>query len=308
MTFANITNIQEVKAILEDYISICEILVPQVYEEIEKNMQIMKDGMGTLNTGSKLVNHLIKLVIPFQRLVHLPRGHSYKIKGPSILVTSSVTKTISQLLPQPISDILIPVALKRKLIYQSDYIFEHINTGHVIGLFKLLKFTFQNMHFRDVVFSKKMLDYDVKQFIEHCKESSANLNENDAIEKDDVESLSSADEDIKVDVEDKDIEENYKEKDSKIIDDSLLLPFGRPSEVGSSLVDALACQIEKQGVFSRKRMNTKQQKIRRKYMKKLNIAPAEGNKPQHWLSDIHLEEKSFPHLFPSGKNKIITEN
>jgi hypothetical protein len=147
MSFANITNIQEVKTVLEDYINICQILVPQIYEETEKTLQIMKDGMASLDTGSKLVNHLIKLVIPFQRLVHLPRGHSYKIKGPSILVTSSVTKTISKLLPQSISDILIPVALKRKLIYQSDYIFEHINSGHVIDLFKLLKFTFQNLHF-----------------------------------------------------------------------------------------------------------------------------------------------------------------
>ena len=38
--------------------------------------------------------------------------------GPSILVPSSVSKTISCLLPQSISDVLIPVALKRKLVYE----------------------------------------------------------------------------------------------------------------------------------------------------------------------------------------------
>ena len=100
MTLAKIENIQEVKTLLVDYVSLCEILVPKVYNAISKHLQPLEDGMETLNTGSKLINHLIKLVIPFQRLVHLPRGQSYKIKGPSILVASSVTKTISQLLPQ----------------------------------------------------------------------------------------------------------------------------------------------------------------------------------------------------------------
>jgi hypothetical protein len=104
-----------------------------------------------------------------------------------------------------------------------------------------------------------------------------------------------------VDEVDDDIEEELiKEKDSRMTDDSILIPFGRPSEVGSSLVDALACQIEKQGLFTQKRLKTKAQKGRKKYLKKLNIAPAEGNMPTNWLSDDHLEEKAFPHLFPSG--------
>ena len=103
-----------------------------------------------------------------------------------------------------------------------------------------------------------------------------------------------------MDVVEDNIEGDCNEKQSRMINDSILLPFGRPSEVGSSLVDALACQIEKGGVFTQKRLNTKGKKARRKFMKKLKLAPAEGNKPQNWLSDIHLEEKAFPHLFPSG--------
>ena len=65
MTFSNIQNIQEVMSILEDYVSICRSLVPQVYREINKKIQSMTDGMETLNTGSKLINHLVKLIIPF---------------------------------------------------------------------------------------------------------------------------------------------------------------------------------------------------------------------------------------------------
>jgi hypothetical protein len=145
-----------------------------------------------------------------------------------------------------------------------------------------------------------MMDYDIQQFMKHCKESCDNLSENDNIGNDKVDSISSSDEEIEVDEEEDNIEGDWNEKESKMIDDSLLLPFGRPSEVGSSLVDALACQIEKRGVFTQKRLNTKGKKARRKFMKKLKIAPAEGNKPQNWLSDIHLEEKAFPHLFPSG--------
>ena len=138
-----------------------------------------------------------------RRLVHLPRGHSYKIKGPSILVNSSVTKTITQLLPQSISDILISVALKRKLSYQSDYIYEHINSANVIKLFKLLKFTFQNIHYKDVVFSKKMLDYDVKSFVQECKESLNNINHDEDIGKSDSESFPSSEEEDEINIKEK---------------------------------------------------------------------------------------------------------
>ena len=79
MDFSNIENIQEVKTLLEDYLNICKILVPQIYNAYEKEIESLYDSLETLNSGSKLVSHLIKLVIPFQRLVHLPRGHSYKI-------------------------------------------------------------------------------------------------------------------------------------------------------------------------------------------------------------------------------------
>ena len=136
--------------------------------------------------------------------------------------------------------------------------------------------------------------------IVHIVEWKQNINHDDEIGKSDIESFSSSEEEDEIKIKDKIDEEELKEKDSKIRHDSILLPFGRPSEVGSSLADALSCQIEKRGVFSKKRMNTRQQRKRKKYMKKLNLAPAEGNLPQNWLSDPHLEEKSFPHLFPSG--------
>ena len=229
---------------------------------------------------------------------------SWKLKGQCILVMSSVTKTISQVLPQSISDILVPVALKRKISYRSDYIFEHINTSHVIDLFKLLKFTFKNVHYGDTVFSHKLLEYDVKEFTKQCQESIKDAERTDEKENNNDDSVSSGEEDIEITVNEE--VEACKEDDSKMMDDSVLLPFGRPSEVGSSLVDIIATQIENgQGVFSNKRMNTKKQKKRRKFMQKLNLAPAEGNKPQNWLDDIHLDEKSFPHLIPSGQESQI---
>ena len=300
MTFANTDILKMLADELEDYINVCQTVVKQVYDETNDNIQTMQEGMFALKSGSKLVNHLLKLVIPFQRLIHLPRGYSYKIKGPSILVPSSVTKTISQLLPQPISDVLIPVALKRRLKYESEYIFEHINTEHVINMFKSLKFTFKNSHYKDIVFSQNLLKNDIQDFVENCKTSSRNVLKTDDTRNLEEES-SSTDDEVDIEVNEESDEEILKEKDLKMTDDSILIPFGRPSEVGSSLVDALACQIEKQGVFTRKRLKTKARKARKKYLKKLNIAPAEGNLPKNWLSDDFLEEKAFPHLFPSGK-------
>ena len=145
-----------------------------------------------------------------------------------------------------------------------------------------------------------MLEFDIRLFKEECNDSLASLEESNEKKDEEIERSSSDDEMIEIKTEAGESIQECKERDSKLIDDSLLLPFNRPSEVGSSLADILACQIEKRGVFSRKRRKTNNIKKRKKFMNKLNIAPAEGNTPQDWLGDIHLEEKSFPHMFPSG--------
>ena len=41
-------------------------------------------------------------------------------------------------------------------------------------------------------------------------------------------------------------------------------------------------------------------------MKRLNIAPAEENIPTDYLNDKFLEEKAFPHLFPSGEGGYVS--
>ena len=168
-------------------------------------------------------------------------------------------------------------------------------------MFKFLKFTFKNFHFKNVVFSNKILDDDIKYFVKNCKRSSENVIETN-IESNTKESVSSSDEDeTDIEIDDGFKETELKEENSKMVDDSILIPFGRPSEVGSSLVDVIACQIEKRGLVSKKRLKSKTLKARKRYMKKYKIAPAEGNTPQNWLSDEFLEEKAFPHLFPSGR-------
>ena len=172
-------------------------------------------------------------------------------------------------------------------------------------MFKFLKFTFKNLHFKNTVFSNKLLDEDIQNFVKNCKRSSEKVIET-SIDSNIKESVSSSDEDeTDIEIDEIDFKEvELKDENSKLVDDSILIPFGRPSEVGSSLVDIIACQIEKRGLVSKKRLKSKALKARKRYMKKFKIAPAEGNRPQNWLSDEFLEEKSFPHLFPSGRRII----
>ena len=85
-----------------------------------------------------------------------------------------------------------------------------------------------------------------------------------------------------------------------------MIPFGRPSLTGSTLADAIATQIEKEGVFVKKNTKSKRLTRRQKLMKRLNIAPAEENIPTDYLKDKFLEEKAFPHLFPSGEGGYVS--
>ena len=60
---------------------------------------------------------MLKLVIPFRRIAHVPGYGEFKIKGPMITVEADVKKTLNEkILPR--QQELIPVALKIKFTYK----------------------------------------------------------------------------------------------------------------------------------------------------------------------------------------------
>ena len=66
---------------------------------------------------------MLKLVIPFIRIAHVPRYGEFTVRGPMIMVEADVKKTLNEnILPR--QQELIPVALKRKFIYKENVIEE----------------------------------------------------------------------------------------------------------------------------------------------------------------------------------------
>ena len=63
---------------------------------------------------------LVKIVIPFIRIAHCPRGSYFKVKGDLILISADIRDSLEKILP--LEQSLIPVAFKRKLAYGGSYI------------------------------------------------------------------------------------------------------------------------------------------------------------------------------------------
>ena len=60
--------------------------------------------------------------------------------------------------------------------------------------------------------------------------------------------------------------QNVRDSESKFQGDSLMIPLDRPSLTGSTLADAIATQMEKQGVFVKRKKKKRQMKKREKML------------------------------------------
>ena len=86
---------------------------------------------------NRLESYLLKLVIPFIRVIHCPRGSYFKVKGDLILISSDIGHSLSKILP--VDQSLIPVCFKRKLSYTGSYVEEYIEKEKVILYFSWFK-------------------------------------------------------------------------------------------------------------------------------------------------------------------------
>merc|ERR1712115_623901 len=116
--------------------------IPPCNEKIKKFMidnlpeQFLTEAMSL----SKLESHLLKLIIPFIRIAHIPGYGQYKVKGPMITVEADVTKTLNEkILPR--QQELIPVAFKRKLSYKGTVMEEMVSKNKVQAYFDYFKKT-----------------------------------------------------------------------------------------------------------------------------------------------------------------------
>ena len=82
------------------------------YAKLAQKRKLSKDDDQVFELN-KLEAHLLKIVIPFIRIAHCPRGAYFKVRGNLILISADISHTMSRILPQ--NQNVLPVCFKRKL-------------------------------------------------------------------------------------------------------------------------------------------------------------------------------------------------
>ena len=110
------------------------------YSKVVKKRRLSKDqrNLDQALELNKLEAHLLKLIIPFVRIAHCPRGAYFKVRGNLILISADVSHSLSRILP--VSQSIIPVCFKRKLEYKGNYLEEVIDKEKVKAYFDFYKF------------------------------------------------------------------------------------------------------------------------------------------------------------------------
>ena len=123
---------------------------------------------------NRLEDYLLKPIIPFIRIGHLPRGRYFQLKGDLIMVSANIVETLEKILP--VEQNLIPVALKRKLEYSGHFMQEYVDREKV-------KLYFQWFQRHNHIFEDMKLDQNL---INQFEEDSLNMAEMEDTEKDKI--------------------------------------------------------------------------------------------------------------------------
>ena len=89
------------------------------------NEKMLQDPEKKYLELNRLESYLLKPIIPFIRIGHLPRGRYFKVMGDLIMITADVAETLQTILPVPQN--FVPVALKRKIQYSVYFIQEFVD-------------------------------------------------------------------------------------------------------------------------------------------------------------------------------------
>ncbi|XP_013402374.1 uncharacterized protein LOC106168004 isoform X2 [Lingula anatina] len=95
----------------------------------------MPPDIGDLNPIEQL---LLTPVIPFMKIVSLPKSQQHGVHGPIVCVPANVKETITRLPSLPHESGLIRVKLKRKLAYKGHHLYQKINPQAVKRAFHFL--------------------------------------------------------------------------------------------------------------------------------------------------------------------------
>ena len=103
---------------------------------------------------NRLEAYILKLVLPFLRIAHCPKGPYLKIKGDLILITADIAHSLSRVLP--VEQNLIPVCFKRRLAFSGSYVSEYVEKNKIIMYFN--RFKAHNHLFKNVELDVERMD------------------------------------------------------------------------------------------------------------------------------------------------------
>ena len=109
-----------------------------------------KDPEKKFTVLNRVEEHMLKLVIPFIRIGHLPRSRYFQLRGHLIMVSADVEESLNSILP--VNQNLIPIALKRKFEYPGYFIREYVDRNkikHYFEWFRQHNHLFQNCKLDD---------------------------------------------------------------------------------------------------------------------------------------------------------------
>ena len=82
---------------------------------------------------------LISLRVPFMKMIALPSGKQRCMHGPAVNVPSKIDNVCTMLPRLPSQCELVPLKLKRKLMYTGHYMYDYVSPEKLIDALKCLK-------------------------------------------------------------------------------------------------------------------------------------------------------------------------
>ena len=116
---------------------------------------------------NRLEDYLLKPVIPFIRIGHLPRGSYFQVKGELIMISADMVESLRKILP--VEQNLVPVSFKKKLEYTGHYMQEYVDKKKIQIYFDWFK-KFNHL-FQDYELDKKLINDYEKNALKSMKQT-----------------------------------------------------------------------------------------------------------------------------------------
>ena len=241
---------------------------PEAYAN-RLELHTVSHELQTLNTLEK---HLISLMVPFMKVIRLPKGGQQKLKGPCVMVPADLQNTLTTL-PRCDTDSpqIIKLKMKRKLTYRGHYDYQQVNMKKVYDALQYLKSDVKSVHYEDID-----IENTVHLLPDETHIDSDNTETPDSHHPDSQHQDQSDADNERTDVTDE--TETPEDQSAGPVLDTFLMPVDMIQEALPFCPDSI-----------------------------LSIAPCEGNRPTNMFRDKRCEALSFPNHFPDGRNTLTEE-